>query len=243
MNDLFSLTPASIAWLYIAIFLGGLGFPIFLEPLLLAVGISMKEGNIAPLQGMLFPLLCLCFADVGWYCLGRRHGMSSLDALAARYRPLRRVIAPAKDAFQRIGVYSLLYSRFVPGLTMAAPPMAGATNQPFERFVLCDALGIFLYTSLYIAIGYCFAGNFDRALDAACALCSPLPYFALMILTLICIYLTAAHLLFPTRRSIRSFFFLETLPCLIHSTTKSSSSLAPVPESVLPSPSKPPVKG
>jgi rhodanese-related sulfurtransferase len=68
--------------------------------------------------------------------------------------------------FQRWRGRVLLVAKFVPGLSMLAPPLAGATGLPPRSFVLLDGLGALLWAGVAIALGHAFAGEVDRVLDA-----------------------------------------------------------------------------
>lgn len=68
--------------------------------------------------------------------------------------------------FQRWRGRVLLVAKFVPGLSMLAPPLAGAMGLPPRNFVLFDGLGALLWAGVAIALGYAFAGEVDHVLDA-----------------------------------------------------------------------------
>jgi rhodanese-related sulfurtransferase len=58
----------------------------------------------------------------------------------------------------------LLVSKFVPGLSTVAPPMAGAMGLTPTAFVLMDGLGSLLWAGLAIGIGYAFSAQIDTLL-------------------------------------------------------------------------------
>ena len=60
--------------------------------------------------------------------------------------------------FYRRGAKTLLFSKWIPGLSSMAAPLAGSLNMRFWRFLGLDSAGIILYVSLWISIGYVFTG-------------------------------------------------------------------------------------
>jgi rhodanese-related sulfurtransferase len=61
---------------------------------------------------------------------------------------------------------SLVAAKFVPGVSVIAPPMAGALGMPWRRFLLWDACGAFLWTGLYLALGAAFSTQIHEVLAA-----------------------------------------------------------------------------
>jgi rhodanese-related sulfurtransferase len=64
--------------------------------------------------------------------------------------------------FTKYGLRGLILSKFVPGMSTVAPPLAGMARVPFGRFLLADALGALLYGSLLLALGYLFSNQIQR---------------------------------------------------------------------------------
>ncbi len=60
--------------------------------------------------------------------------------------------------FYRRGAKTLLFSKWIPGLSSMAAPLAGSLNMRFWRFFGLDSAGIILYVGLWISIGYIFTG-------------------------------------------------------------------------------------
>lgn len=60
--------------------------------------------------------------------------------------------------FYRRGAKTLLFSKWVPGLSSMAAPLAGSLNMKFARFLRLDALGVLGYVGIWILAGYAFSG-------------------------------------------------------------------------------------
>jgi membrane protein DedA with SNARE-associated domain len=151
-------------FLFVATFANQIGIPLP-GPLLL-----LAAGALAAVKKMEFPALfaltitaCL-LADWVWYEAGRRRGdrilhfMHSLTTRDPDYHDRK-----AKQVFARYGPPLLLVSKFVPGLDMVAPPLAGTSGTHRARFLLFDGLGAALYACVYGGLGYAFNHDLDRA--------------------------------------------------------------------------------
>jgi rhodanese-related sulfurtransferase len=68
------------------------------------------------------------------------------------------------DFFGRFGVRILALSKFIPGLSTLAIPVAGATGIGLGSFLFYDALGALLWSGIGVAFGAIFADLVDRAL-------------------------------------------------------------------------------
>jgi membrane protein DedA with SNARE-associated domain len=66
-----------------------------------------------------------------------------------------------ESIFERYGVRSLLVSKFVPGLAMVAPPLAGSFGMGVLRFLLLSAAGAFVYTGTFAGLGYLFSTQLE----------------------------------------------------------------------------------
>jgi hypothetical protein len=58
-----------------------------------------------------------------------------------------------ENLFTRHGVKSLLVSKFVPGLDVLGPPLAGAFGVPAGRFIAFDVAGLAIWLGAYVGLG------------------------------------------------------------------------------------------
>jgi hypothetical protein len=59
-----------------------------------------------------------------------------------------------EDIFLRYGVRSLVYAKFVPGLSTVAPPLAGMVGVSVPRFAVYSALAALLWAGTWGGLGY-----------------------------------------------------------------------------------------
>jgi len=141
--------------------LAGAGLPLPLTPMLLAAGALAAAGKVNLAAAILIPPLCLAIGDSLWFFLGRRIGQGILSTVCRVTLERDTCIRKSQDTFKRHGLRALLVSRFVPGLSTLASPMAGATGKRFIDFLPYEFTGAVIYTSLFTALGYAFANQMD----------------------------------------------------------------------------------
>jgi rhodanese-related sulfurtransferase len=54
-------------------------------------------------------------------------------------------VGKTKSLFAHHGAKSLIFAKFIPGLSTLAPPLAGITQVPFNRFILYDGMGTLIW--------------------------------------------------------------------------------------------------
>lgn len=70
-------------------------------------------------------------------------------------------MSQTQTRFERWGVNSLLVAKFVPGLAIIAPPLAGAMRIGWPRFVLMSAMGASLWVGFGLAAGTLFRSQIE----------------------------------------------------------------------------------
>jgi membrane protein DedA with SNARE-associated domain len=129
------------------------GLPFPMEPFLVAAGAMMAGGALAPLPAGLSLLAAGFLGNVAWYALGRRFGSRLLGFSCRLALEPDSCVKRTENLFTRHGVKSLLVSKFVPGLDVLGPPLAGAFGVPLGRFVLFDVLGLAIWLGAYVGLG------------------------------------------------------------------------------------------
>ncbi len=132
------------------------GAPIPATPVLLGVGALAGLGRMPLWPAILLSLLACLLSDSVWYWLGRRRGASVLRLLCAISLEPDSCVSSTKKTFERLGASSLLFAKFVPGLSTAAPPMAGVTHMSYGRFLLADGAGSLIWSGAFLATGWLF---------------------------------------------------------------------------------------
>jgi membrane protein DedA with SNARE-associated domain/rhodanese-related sulfurtransferase len=132
------------------------GIPIPSIPVLLTAGTLSATHRIHASYSLLAVLLACMIADSMWYFLGRRYGNSILRLLCRLSLEASTCVAKTEGYFVRRGPVTLLFAKFVPGLSTVAAPIAGQTGMPYGRFFLWDLAGSIVWAEAYLLIGRFF---------------------------------------------------------------------------------------
>ncbi len=135
-----------------------LGIPIPSIPLLLTAGTLLATHRIHASYALAAVLAACMAADSIWYMLGRRYGNSVLKLLCRFSFEASTCVNKTESYFTRRGPVTLLFAKFVPGLSTLAAPIAGQTGMPYTRFLLWDLAGSILWAEAYLLAGR-FVGN------------------------------------------------------------------------------------
>lgn len=169
MDDVFRfLVRHGYAMLFAWVAAEQIGFPVPAIPLLLAAGALAGAGklNLGLVIGT--AVLASILSDIAWYEVGRRKGMKVLNLLCRMSLEPDSCVRRTEDVFTRHGARSLLVAKFVPGLTTAAPPLAGIFRMRRSRFVFFDAAGAAIWAGAFAGIGWLFSDRLERlAVQAA----------------------------------------------------------------------------
>jgi membrane protein DedA with SNARE-associated domain len=138
-----------------------LGLPIPAVPLLLAAGALAGSQRLSLHLILLVSVVASLLADVLWYELGRRRGVTVLNFLCRVSLEPDSCVRKTEQMFGRYGVRSLVVSKFVPGLSTAAPPLAGIFGMRLPRFLLFAGLGALLYAGTFAGLGYLFSAQLE----------------------------------------------------------------------------------
>jgi len=148
--------------LFVWVLIEQLGVPIPAMPLLLAAGALAGTGHINFFTALLFAVLGALTSDSVWFQLGRHKGIKILQLLCRISLEPDSCVRRTEGVFSRQGARSLLVAKFVPGLGLVTPPLAGIFRMRFRRFLLFDAIGSALWAGAFLALGYVFAGQIER---------------------------------------------------------------------------------
>jgi membrane protein DedA with SNARE-associated domain/rhodanese-related sulfurtransferase len=133
-----------------------LGLPIPSIPLLLTAGTLTATRELNPWLAVLSVLAACLIADSMWYLLGRRYGNSVLKLLCRFSMEATTCVAKTEGYFSRSGAATLLFAKFVPGLSTVAPPIAGQIGMPYSRFLMWDIAGSLIWAEAYLLGGRFF---------------------------------------------------------------------------------------
>jgi membrane protein DedA with SNARE-associated domain/rhodanese-related sulfurtransferase len=139
-----------------------LGLPLPATPVLLAAGaLSATEHMNFPVALLAGVLACLT-ADVSWFFFGRRYGYVVLRLLCKFSLESSVCVRRTHESFGKRGAYTLLFAKFVPGLSVVAPPVAGQTGMSLGRFLAFDSAGSVIWIGSLLLSGRLFGDLLKR---------------------------------------------------------------------------------
>lgn len=151
---------------FVGVFAGAIGLPVPAMPTLIVVGSTLVAARdpMLILATFLGALAGAFLGDAAWFLTGRRFGYRVLDGLCRISLSPDTCVRRASGFFEKRGVKLLLVSRFIPGLSLVAIPIAGAGDTKFMRFTMYDLLGATLWISVGLSAGMLFYRQIDALL-------------------------------------------------------------------------------
>ncbi len=147
--------------IFLAVFANQLCLPIPSVLFLITAGALAKSGSLN-LEGVILVGVAGCvLADWAWFAAGRRWGYRIVRGLSSFSMDGQRGAMRARKFFARRGLPVLAFAKFVPGLDVLMPPLAGTLNGATGPFLLFDAAGAFFWSAAYCFVGYLFADHLD----------------------------------------------------------------------------------
>jgi membrane protein DedA with SNARE-associated domain/rhodanese-related sulfurtransferase len=132
------------------------GLPVPSIPTLVIAGGLAADGRLP--AGALFGLafLACTIGDALWFLAGRLWGRRVMRLLCRISLSPDSCVRDTEGHFERWGGWSLVFAKFVPGLSTIAPPLAGATEVGWLRFLFWNSLGVVIWAGGAIGAGWLF---------------------------------------------------------------------------------------
>jgi membrane protein DedA with SNARE-associated domain/rhodanese-related sulfurtransferase len=139
------------------------GLPIPSVPLMLAAGTMSAAHKIHVALVLPVVLLACLIADTTWWWLGRRFGSRVLDLLCRMSLDASTCVNRAQGSIARRGGVTLLFAKFVPGVSTIAAPIAGQAGMSFHEFAAYDMAGTLVWAATWLFAGRFFGDMASRS--------------------------------------------------------------------------------
>lgn len=147
------------------VLLDQIGLPVPAVPTLIVAGAIAADGQM-PLSALFAWSVIACLvADCGWYLVGQKYGIRVLKTLCKISLEPDSCVSQTQIRFERWGINSLVIAKFIPGLAIIAPPMAGAMRIGWLRFVFLSTCGAVLWVGTGLVAGMLFKAQIARLLE------------------------------------------------------------------------------
>jgi membrane protein DedA with SNARE-associated domain/rhodanese-related sulfurtransferase len=165
-NDLASVVSEyGLAIVFANVLVEQIGVPVPAIPTLVIAGGLAAVGKLSALAVFAVAMIACVIADVIWYIAGRRYGNRVMRVLCGISLTPDSCVSQAQARFELWGRNVLLIAKFIPGVALLAPPLAGATRIGWMSFLLFDAAGGALWVAAGMGGGMLLGSQIERLLE------------------------------------------------------------------------------
>jgi membrane protein DedA with SNARE-associated domain/rhodanese-related sulfurtransferase len=163
-------SPIGLSVVFLNVLCNQLGLPIPVVPTLVLAGALAAAGRLPP--GALFGLaVAACvIGDSVWYAAGRVFGGRVMNLLCRISLTPDSCVSQTQTSFERWGSKILILAKFIPGLSLVAPPLAGATRMSVARFLSFSVLAGALWVGVVLISGALLRAQVEWLLPHVAAL-------------------------------------------------------------------------
>jgi membrane protein DedA with SNARE-associated domain/rhodanese-related sulfurtransferase len=133
---------------------GGLPLPVI--PILMMTAALASQSAFQILEVTFAAVSGTLIADFVQYWCGRHYGQRFLGLLCRLSFSPDFCVRRTEEVFARIGPWSLILAKFIPGLSLISVAMAGVTKMSVVTFLLLDLIGGSLFIGVIVALGVIF---------------------------------------------------------------------------------------
>jgi len=167
MNELLSLaTESGVAVVFLATLAARLGAPVPASAVLVVAGGLASMGQISLWATVAVSLAGNLLGDAAWFYAGRRFGHRIMRLLCKVSLSPDTCVRQSESLITRWGGTSLIAAKFVPGVSVVAPPMAGALRMSTARFLGYDTLAAAIWSAAFLVPGWIFSSQIQWVLAA-----------------------------------------------------------------------------
>ncbi len=148
--------------LFFAVLIEQLGLPVPAVPLMLAAGALAAMGKFSLVLGITVTTFACLLADISWFYVGRYQGNRVLGFLCRISLEPDSCVRKSQNVFSRFGFWGIPIAKFVPGMSLVVPPLAGMSGMRLVQFILADGFGAVLYGLLFFTLGFVFSGQIEQ---------------------------------------------------------------------------------
>jgi membrane-associated protein len=123
------------------------------DSLLVTAGVFAATGQLSIAELLLLVPVCAIVGDQIGYWIGRQAGQALYrreDSLIFKKKHLQR----AHDFYEKYGGKTVILARFIPIVRTFCPPVAGAAQMPYARYLAYDVAGGILWGGGMVLGGY-----------------------------------------------------------------------------------------
>jgi len=159
-----------LAFVFLNVLIEQVGLPIPAVPALLLAGALAVRHPEWGAAALALAIAACVISDLGWYGAGRVYGGRIVRFLCRISLSPDSCVSETQLRFERWGARALLVSKFVPGLSTLAPPLAGALRMALSLFLATSFAGSVLWVLIFMMLGALAAPQITALLPHLAAL-------------------------------------------------------------------------
>jgi len=163
-------SPISLGLVFLNVLLDQLGIPVPAVPTLVVAGALAADHRLPAASLAALAIGACVIADTLWFLAGRAYGARVMNLLCRVSLTPDTCVGETQATFERWGAGALIVAKFIPGLSLMAPPLAGALRMGFARFVACSGLGATLWVGAALIAGAMLKSQIEALLPQAAGL-------------------------------------------------------------------------
>jgi len=156
-----------------------IGAPVPAAPVVAVAGAAAMLAQASLVELLAAAIIGNLLGDGLWFWAGRRYGYQVLKLLCRISMSPDSCVRQSEAFIGRWGGSSLLAAKFVPGVSVVAPPMVGALGMSVPAFIGYESLAALIWAGALLGVGAAFSGQIRDVL----MLMSTLGIYALGALT------------------------------------------------------------
>jgi len=130
------------------------GFPLLLSPILVGAGALAASGGVRFDVAWWIVLVACIAGDTLWYELGRKKGDSVLSTLCRISLEPQSCVRRSKGFFEKSANRTLLFSKWLPGVSHVVPAVAGLSGIQRQHFFFTNVAGSAMWILALMLAGY-----------------------------------------------------------------------------------------
>lgn len=150
--------------IFFNVLLQQIGVPLPAEPTLIVAGSLAGRGRLSVLDIGAAALVATLVADLIWFLVGKRFGARALRLVYRLSSSPERQQIQTERLLSRWGPAAFAFAKFIPGLPMSGPILAGSMGTTLPVFLACDLLAMSLWAGGFTMLGLVFKSDVDRVL-------------------------------------------------------------------------------
>ena len=150
------ITQYGSALVFANVLIAMFGLPIPVLPTLIVAGALAAEGEFSALAIFGVVFIAYAISDATWYAAGRLYGRRVMKLLCQISLSPDSCLRQSEHRLHPWGRITLVLAKFVPGLSMIMPALAGTMRLSGWTFALLDGMGTALWAGGAISLGMLF---------------------------------------------------------------------------------------